>query len=134
MDGTGVWNPKVGIIRFSRFILGQGNAHLCLLGGAEGRGLLSGFAADGNHHMLVTDLCGDSALGKVFGVGSVSSRILVADAVYRQLAGFAADDCSLHTVRRGEARIGKALVNSGHDLSPDILVEAGSAIVGGAAA
>ena len=91
----------------------------------------SGYAADGCEHMGVAHLCRYGSLGKVFRVDSVTTRVVGADTRNGQLAGFAADLCGFDAVRNGEARVTQSLVDTGHDLAPDILVEGGSAVLCG---
>ena len=78
--------------------------------------------------MNIAQIRRDTALCKVLGVGCISARILIADSGNCKLSGFPADHSGLYAVRNTESRIFFSLVNPGHDLSPDILVEGGSAV------
>lgn len=80
--------------------------------------------------MIVADFRGYGSLGEILGVHSVASGVAAADAGHGQLAGFAADLGGLDAVRRRKSRVRQPFMNPGHDLSPDVLVEGGAAVLG----
>ena len=78
--------------------------------------------------MVVAHIRGDGSFGEIFRIYGVASRVVGTDTGDGEFAGLPADLRGLHTVRHGKARIGHALVHTGHNLFPDSLVEGGSAV------
>mgnify|MGYP007121276473 FL=1 len=121
MNGAGTWYGKYGIIRCQIFLsLRQYHAYLCCLFRAVRSGAQAGLGADGYSHMLVADLGRSGSFSKVFRIYGAASWVVIADAGYCPFAGFAADFGRFHAVWNGKSGIRKPLMDTVHDIAPDI--------------
>ena len=78
--------------------------------------------------MVITGFGRCGALGKIFGVNGIASWVAAAHARYCKLARFPAYLGRLNAVRHWETRIGHAVMDPCHNLSPNTFGKAGSPV------
>ena len=97
--------------------------------GAAAGGQLTGLGAHRYSGMVVAKLGGYIVLVKVFCIGGIPPGVMVAHSGNGQFAGFSADLGRFNGTWLDKAGIRLPLGNSAHDLSPNILMEACTAII-----